>query len=512
MFIPWDMDLSFAGFPFAGGPDQQLDLSVTHPYAGQNKLLDRLFAIKPVSEQYQKILKELTATCFSKETLLKDVDAIEKATKEIIAKEKKATEARKEGGGFGFGPPGGPGMPGGNFGPGNMIAGAIRRRADAAEDGKITLDKLLAAAEALFKEADKDKKGKLDEAAVAAGINLLFPAMGGRQGFGGPGGPGGGPGPGPGGPGGPPGGMRMGGFGMGNGWAKPLIDALDADKDGKLSKDELVAGVKKFFKTCDKDKKGTIDEPALAAGLNGILPAPQMFGPPGGGMFGRSVDMRTFVEKRTASVAAQLAGKSKGYVPTMGFGPGGPGGRPGGPGGPGGFGPGMFFARPLLEALDTDKNGKISKEELVAGAKKLFADSDKDKKGKIDEKALAEGLSRVFPAPPGFGPPGGPGGPPPGGPMPPGPGGPMMFGPVPVLATAIMKRANADKDGTITLAKLVAAAEAMFKECDKDKNGSLDEGEITAGINMLFPPPQFGPPGGPMGPQPPAPPRKEDRP
>src|SRR5262249_23314186 len=53
------------------------------------------------------------------------------------------------------------------------------------------------------------------------------------------------------------------------------------------------------------------------------------FGPPGG-MFPQPPDLRTFVEKRTASVTAQLGGKSKGYVPQpFGFGltPGGPGAR-----------------------------------------------------------------------------------------------------------------------------------------------------------------------------------------
>jgi hypothetical protein len=38
--------------------------------------------------------------------------------------------------------------------------------------------------------------------------------------------------------------------------------------------------------------------------------------------------LKTFVQKRTASIAAQLAGKSKGYVP-RGFGFGPPGGGPG---------------------------------------------------------------------------------------------------------------------------------------------------------------------------------------
>src|SRR5581483_3313604 len=41
---------------------------------------------------------------------------------------------------------------------------------------------------------------------------------------------------------------------------------------------------------------------------------PAGFGPPGGGA-PQPPDLRTFVAKRTASVADQLAGKSKGYVP-----------------------------------------------------------------------------------------------------------------------------------------------------------------------------------------------------
>src|SRR5262249_3459174 len=46
---------------------------------------------------------------------------------------------------------------------------------------------------------------------------------------------------------------------------------------------------------------------------------PGGFGPPGGPP---PPDLRTFADKRTASVAAQLAGKSKGFVPqSVGFGP-----------------------------------------------------------------------------------------------------------------------------------------------------------------------------------------------
>jgi spore coat protein CotH len=359
VFIPWDMDLSCAGFPMGGSPDQQLDLSLTHPHAGENKLIDRLLAIKEVNERYRKILKELAENCFSKDRLLRDVAAIEKATMEVRLKEAKAAQARKEGGGFGF-------------------------------------------------------------------------------------------------------------------------------------------------------------------------------GPPGGGMFGRSIDLRTFIIKRTESVVAQLDGTRKGFVPAMGFGPGGPGGPPGGPGG---FGIGNMLARPLLETLDGNRDGKVSRDEWLAGVKNFFRACDRDNKDKLDERALADGLNRLFPQPPGFGPPGGgPGGPPggpgrPGGGPPGGPGGPgagpgrpgggpggpggfggPRFGPGQMLANAVVRRADTNKDGVVTLDELVAAAEALFKECDKDKNGSLDEKEIAAGIGLLMPgPPGFGPPGGgPPGGRP-GEPRKDDK-
>ena len=106
VFIPGDLEFSLANFLLMGTADQLMDLSLTHPYPGDNKLVDRLLAIKEVSEKYQKLLKELSEKAFTKEQLLKEIEAVEKVTKEPLAKEKKAAEARKEGP-AGFGPPGG---------------------------------------------------------------------------------------------------------------------------------------------------------------------------------------------------------------------------------------------------------------------------------------------------------------------------------------------------------------------------------------------------------------------
>ena len=75
---------------------------------GENKLPDRLVSITEVNEKYQTLLKELSATAFTKEQLLEDAEAIEQATREIRAKETKAVAARGEPP-PGFGGPAGPG-------------------------------------------------------------------------------------------------------------------------------------------------------------------------------------------------------------------------------------------------------------------------------------------------------------------------------------------------------------------------------------------------------------------
>jgi outer membrane protein assembly factor BamB len=316
------------------------------------------------------------------------------------------------------------------------------------------------------------------------------------------------------------------GFGMmGGNVGKPLLDALDTNKDGKVTKEEVVAGVKKFFADNDKDKKGHLTEKQNADGLGRICPAPPGFGrpgggrpgggrpggAPGGGRFGRfnpgtmiasaivrradtNKDGKVTLKELTAAAEAlfkeidkdkkgklddtQLGAAVTALMPRGGF------GRPGG-----GFG--GFLSKPLLNALDTDKDSKLSKAELLAGVKKFFTAADKDKKGSLDQEQLAAELNRILPAPPGFG----------GG----APGGrPRGFGMGTFLARGIITLADKNKDGKVTLKELETAAEALFQEIDKDKKGKLDESAITAAIAKVMPAPRFGGggagrPGGPGG-------------
>jgi putative membrane-bound dehydrogenase-like protein len=106
VFIVGELEFALANFLLMGTADQLMDLSLTHPYPGTNKLVERLLAMPEVSRKYHDLLKELSEKAFTKDRLLTEIDAIENVTKEPLANEKKAADARKEAP-AGFGPPGG---------------------------------------------------------------------------------------------------------------------------------------------------------------------------------------------------------------------------------------------------------------------------------------------------------------------------------------------------------------------------------------------------------------------
>jgi spore coat protein H len=113
VFIPWDLDLSLATWPALGTPEQMVQLSIHHPHAGQNKLLDRLFAIAEHKTRYLAILQDLTDNIYTADKFLAHLDEIDKALRAPAAREESAVAARKENtapGGFG------PGFGNGQFG------------------------------------------------------------------------------------------------------------------------------------------------------------------------------------------------------------------------------------------------------------------------------------------------------------------------------------------------------------------------------------------------------------
>jgi len=65
------------------------------------------------------------------------------------------------------------GSTGQRFGLGELFVAEVVKRADTNKDGKVTEPELVAAAEAIFQEYDRDKSGKLGDKEIAKAINQV---------------------------------------------------------------------------------------------------------------------------------------------------------------------------------------------------------------------------------------------------------------------------------------------------------------------------------------------------
>src|SRR5262245_13233667 len=129
----------------------------------------------------------------------------------------------------------------------------------------------------------------------------------------------------------------------------------------------------------------------------------------------------------------------------------------------------------MMEALDKDRDGKLSRAEWLAGVGRSCDSCEKDKDGRVDMTALKAGLNALLPqegAPPG----------------------PFQLGDL--MAGPIIDRADANKDGKPTSEELLAAAGAVFDEFDRKQTGRLDEDAFAGLLTGVFPLPKFGPPRG----------------
>jgi spore coat protein H len=309
-WIPWDLDLAWGAWPMGGSPEQQADLSLLHPYAGQNRLIERLLKIPEHRAAYLARIRELAAGPFSLARLSAKLDAVRAAVRPAVAAEGEAalrafdaatgsgisTAARPAPEAAGPGaPPAMPfmplrsffrqrvesvnaqlagkrtgfvtqfGRPGAPGGPGEALGRPLFHTADRNGDGRLTPVELAETLAGWSREWDGDRSGALDPRELSRGLNRMF-------GFPPPGFP--------------PGGAAGEGApavrdlaavdGPGAALAFRLLPAVDTDRNGQASAAELSRAAAEWSRAWDRDRSGSLSPEEVFAGLGGL------FGPPPG--------------------------------------------------------------------------------------------------------------------------------------------------------------------------------------------------------------------------------------
>jgi Ca2+-binding EF-hand superfamily protein len=210
----------------------------------------------------------------------------------------------------------------------------------------------------------------------------------------------------------------------------PLMEALDADKDGVLSAEEIEGAVA-ALKSLDKNEDGRLD---------GEEVRPRGMGMPPG--------MRD--------------GFPRGGFPGGGF----PGGDR-----PDGAAPAEADAGAMVERMmqmDKDGDGKLSKEELPDRLQSMLARGDRNEDSVLDK----DEISAIARERSGGGRPGEPGG------EGAGPGGPGGRGGD--FVGQMMNRMDADKDGKLTGDEIPEFLRGRLTEIDTNGDGGLDKAEMEA--------------------------------
>ncbi len=291
-FFPWDLDHTFGTFPIGGNATQQADLSIDHPHQGDNKLFDRLVAIKEHKETYRNQYKKLIEKAFTSEKILKENAEISKLIAPLLVNEKKASTDRKEFSFPSFGQPVNPDealktfvekrvksiedqlagkskghVPAtGGFGgfnppasPNANLAKAIFTSCDTNKDGKLDVTEWKASVKKLFDACDVEKKGKLKEDEFATNLEKILPQQ--APGFGG---------------------GRPSNKPMATSISKALFAKLPKEANGILTVKELETISTDVLKMWDKGNNG-LDEKELEIALFPLIPTAGGFGPPKGG-------------------------------------------------------------------------------------------------------------------------------------------------------------------------------------------------------------------------------------
>ena len=279
VFFPWDLDISFAGWPLGGKPADQMKLSLVHPHSSDaHKLIDRLLAMESVKLRYDKIISQLVEGIFSKEQLIKKFEKLERTILDSRERDTAAIESRNERGypaPRGYQPPGirefidkrtssikrqlngketgyifvhrRPGgrlghLAQGGFGRGRLAMHMLIQ-GDLNEDKSISKKELLTMLSGWFDAMDREKAGKLNKAVFIKALpDAFFPS--GRK---------------------PLGRIPEPYVAVG------LFSLADSDEDGMATKQSLTSSFDGLFEKLAPGNSGKLNEHSLMIGLQSLI-------------------------------------------------------------------------------------------------------------------------------------------------------------------------------------------------------------------------------------------------
>ena len=134
------------------------------------------------------------------------------------------------------------------------------------------------------------------------------------------------------------------GFGPGPLLAEDFIRAADTDGSGTASLEEFRALAERWSHDWDADGNGSLDPEEVTQGFQSLVASP--------------------------------------------------------PDGPPGLGPGTWLAQRVFSACDTNGDGTLTRDELVAAFERWFREWDAEGRGSLDPAALGQGLERLVGSPP----------------------------------------------------------------------------------------------------------------
>jgi hypothetical protein len=276
-FIPWDLNLAFAGIIMGGTVDQLLNLSMFHPHWDENKLIDRTLAIPEYRERYTKIIRSLIDEWVPRRRLEEWIADFRKQTDVMIQREKLEASKRKDAAGWpmltlvptlekfierryasiesqlagrteGY-------VPRNFFRPTMMLGGRttwarlIRESLDRDKDGQLAQTEWLQGLETFLEQRRPGDPRGWTEAELARVINELVAEPGKRP----PAGP----------------------FSPGPILAGSIVRRADRNFDGFVSKPELLETVRLFYAEADVTRTGRLTDAQLADGILNFVSRPR---------------------------------------------------------------------------------------------------------------------------------------------------------------------------------------------------------------------------------------------